>query len=264
MITGDEEKIREILVEFGSYLSKIPVRATPPEIGREVYRIVSQKTGFEDPYREIKEENTRQALSLYPKLKKDIASSPDPLLAAVRMAIAGNIIDFGANAKFDMIKDLNKLLTQKLAIDFYEEFCETMRKSRRVLYLADNAGETVFDRLLIEELGKPVIYAVRQHPVINDAVRKDALDAGIGEVAEIVSSGTDAPGTILNLCSREFIALFDSADFIISKGQGNYEGLSEAKGRVFFLLQAKCPVIARDIGVEQGSILLMRTKNFLL
>jgi len=262
MMEVDDQKTRELLVAFGQKLSQIHVEATPPEIGREAYRLISEKTGIPDPYAEKKKTCTQRALALYPRLKAQIVSSNDRLAMAIRMAIAGNVIDFGANADFDLDRDLEVLLSQELAIDYYREFCRVHQKARNVLYLADNAGETVFDRLLIEELGKPVVYAVREKPIINDAIYQDALDAGIDKVAEIVSSGTDAPGTILDLCSESFLHIYRSADFIISKGQGNYEGLSDEIRPVFFLLKAKCSVIARDIGVNQGSMILMKAKNY--
>ena len=262
MMNVDEKKIQEILVAFGQYLPQIHAEAIPPEIGREAYRLISEKTGIPDLYAEIKKECTQKALSLYPQLKEQVASSEDPLLTAIRMAIAGNVIDFGANADFDLDKDLDVLLSQELAIDHYRAFCHVLKRIRKVLFIADNAGETVFDRLLIEELGKPVIYAVRENPIINDAIRQDALDAGIDGLAEIVSSGTDAPGTILSLCSEHFLKIFRSADLIISKGQGNYEGISEEARPAFFLLKAKCEVIARDIGVKKGSLILMKAKNY--
>ena len=258
----DERKIQEVFVAFGQYLPRIRAEAIPPEIGREAYRLISEKTGILDPYAKLKKECTQQALSLYPQLKKRVSASQDRLQMAIRMAIAGNVIDFGANANFDLDKDLEVLLSQTLAIDHYPAFCHALQKAQKVLYLADNAGETVFDRLLIEELGKPVVYAVREKPIINDAILQDALDAGIDKVAEIISSGTDAPGTILDLCSESFINIYRSADLIISKGQGNYEGLSDEIRPVFFLLKTKCSVIARDIGVKQGSIILMKAKNY--
>ncbi len=262
LVTSDERKIQEVLAAFGRFLSQIPFEATPAEIGREVYRLISEKTGIEDPYAGIKKTCTQQALVLYPLLKKRIASAGDSLAMALRMAIAGNVIDFGVNADFNLERDLDNLLSQELAIDHTEEFRRSLKRAQKILYLADNAGETVFDRLLIEEMGKPVVYVVRENPVINDAIHQDALDAGIDAVAEIVSSGMDAPGTILNLCSEDFRKSFRSADLIISKGQGNYEGLSDSDRLVFFLLKAKCPVVAGDIGVEQGSLILMKAKNF--
>ena len=258
----NEEKIREIIIAFGQYLSRIQPEAIPPEIGREAYRFISEKTGILDLFAKIKRENTQKALSLYPQLKERVESSKDRLSTAARIAIAGNVIDFGANADFDLDKDLDELLSQDMAVHHFPAFHQAVQGARNVLYLADNAGETVFDRLLIEELGKPVIYAVREKPIINDATYQDALDAGIDKVAEIVSSGTDAPGTILSLCSEDFLKIFRSADLIISKGQGNYEGLSDETRPVFFLLKAKCAVIARDLGVKQGSLVLMKTKNF--
>jgi uncharacterized protein with ATP-grasp and redox domains len=261
-VTADEKKIREVLTAFGRYLSHIPSDAAPPEIGRELYRLISEKTGISDPYRKLKKKSTRQALALYSVLKRRIADSGDRLLAAARLAIAGNVIDFGTSAQFDLETEMDAFLSRELAIDHGLEFRRALEGSRRILYLADNAGETVFDRMLIEEIGKPVVYAVREKPIINDAVLQDALEAGLDRVAGIVSSGTDAPGTMLGLCSKEFLAIFDSADLIISKGQGNYEGLSDERRPVFFLLKAKCEVIARDIGIEQGGLILMKAKNF--
>ena len=256
MITSDEEMAHQVLLEVNALLPKITGDITPPEIGREVYRIVSRLTGVKDPYREIKEKCTQQALALYPSLKERVRSADDRLRRAIRIAIAGNVIDFGSNMPFDMENDLESIIIQRFAIDNYEAFTAALTRAKDVLYIADNAGETVFDRVLIEELGKPVTYVVREHPIINDAVREDAIAAGLDKVADIISSGADAPGNILHLCSDEFLKIYEASDFIISKGQGNYEGLSGENRPIFFLLKAKCPVIAKHIGVEQGSIIL--------
>jgi uncharacterized protein with ATP-grasp and redox domains len=261
IVTSDEKKILEILNEVSFTLPKIPFDVTPSEIGREVYRIISARTGVKDPYRKLKDKFIRQALSLYPEMKKLIKSSQDRLMTAVRLSIAGNIIDFGAHAKFDLKKDIERILSQDLAINHYPQFRKALARAKKILYLADNAGETVFDRLLIEELHKPVIYAVRERPIINDATRKDALLSGIDEKAEIISSGCDAPGTILKFCSREFLEAYLSAGLIISKGQGNYEGLSDEKRPIFFLLKAKCAAIARELRVEEGGIILAKASS---
>ena len=258
MHTADEQLIRSILDRACQLLPTLPLDATPPVFGREVYRLVSEMTGVRDPYKETKELCTRLALDLYPGLKKRIRSSDDPLLTAIRLAIAGNVIDFGTTRTFDIREDVKTVLNQDFAVNDYSEFRQALGTAKNVLFIGDNAGETVFDRMLIEELGKTVIYVVREKPIINDAVREDAVEAGIDKVAEILSSGCDAPGNILELCSEEFIEVYRSADIIISKGQGNYEALSEEDRPIFFLLKAKCQVIARDIGVEQGSIILMK------
>jgi hypothetical protein len=138
----------------------------------------------------------------------------------------------------------------------YSEFVDCLNKTDNILFIGDNAGECVFDRILIEEMNKPTVYVVRDIPVINDATYDDAVQAGIDKVATIMSSGTKAPGTVLKTCSDDFRAFYNSSSFIISKGQGNYEGLSSEKKPVFFLLKAKCHVIADDIGVEEGNIIL--------
>lgn len=259
MVTSDEKTILQILHEVSTTLPQIPFNVTPPEIGREVYRIISRRTGVEDPYKEVKDRCIREALSLYPELKRLVESSEDRLMTAIRLAIAGNVIDFGTDSSFDLEQELETVFSQDFAVDNSQEFREALKQARNVLYLADNAGETVFDRLLIEEMDKPVIYVVREKPIINDATREDALLSGLDKVSEITSSGCDTPGTILKFCSDEFLETYRSANLIISKGQGNYEALSDEKRPIFFLLKAKCQVVARDLGVENGSIILAKT-----
>ena len=260
--TNDDKKIKKVLDEVGMMLRKIPLENTPPESGRLIYNKVSEITGNLDPYREIKNESTMQALSLYPSLKSEIEKSNDRLLTAIRIAIAGNVIDFGANWDFDLKHDVDEVLEKDFAICDYNEFKDRFDEAREILYIGDNAGECVFDRILIEEMKKPVIYVVRDVPVINDATYDDAKQAGIDKVAAIISSGTDAPGTILKTCSAEFKELFNNSKFIISKGQGNYEALSNERRSIFFLLKAKCRVIADDIGIGEGDIILKGINSY--
>lgn len=258
LVTSDEKVILRILKEVSLYLSQVSFDVTPSEIGLGVYRIISRITGVKDPYKEVKERCIRQALALYPELKKLIGNSEDRLMTAVRMAIAGNVIDFGTSSPFDLSRDLEAILSQDLALNHFDDFRSTLEKADTILYIADNAGETVFDRLLIEEISQPVIYAVREKPIINDATLEDAVLSGLDKVAKIISSGCDSPGNILKFCSSEFLRVYHSAELIISKGQGNYEALSDEKRPVFFLLKAKCPVVARDLGLEEGSIILLK------
>ncbi|MBS3819465.1 DUF89 family protein [bacterium] len=260
-ITKDEKKIWEILNQVSKFIPQIPFGATPPEIGREIYRIISEQTGVEDPFQEIKKDCIQQALSLYPEMRKKRDSSRDPLMTAIRLSIAGNVIDFGTSRTFDLEKDVRQILSQDFAVCDYDEFLRGLEKASRILYIADNAGETVFDRFLLEVLPVPITYVVRGQAIINDATKEDARISGIEKEAFIVSSGCDAPGTIMNLCSEEFSEMFRSADLIISKGQGNYEGLSEEPLPIFFLLKAKCGVIAEDLGVEKGSIVLKKSSQ---
>jgi uncharacterized protein with ATP-grasp and redox domains len=258
MATSDKEKQHKVLDRVMGELSGISLDGTPAEIGSVVYKIVHEITGDSDPYKKVKEKYNRIALSFYPKLKQEVEKSTDRLLTAIRIAIAGNIIDFVVGANFDIEKELQKTLTCEFAIFDYKDFKRLAERAENILYLADNAGETVFDRVLIEELDKKIVYAVKGAPIINDATIEDAKFCGIDKVATVISNGSDAPGTILRSCSKEFLNYYNRADLIISKGQGNYETLSGEKRPIFFLLKAKCPMIAKDIGAPVGSIILMK------
>ena len=254
--TDDEHVLKQLLDELGKSLHQISLDSTPPETGRLIYRMVREITGNPDPYQKLKRECTKQALALYPSLKRTIEVSDDSLLTAIRIAIAGNVIDFGASASFDIETAIEEALENDFGICDYSAFKDKLFEAKEILYIGDNAGETVFDRLLIEQMNKPVTYVVREKPVINDATIDDAVQAGIDQVATIVSSGTDAPGAVLSTCNPGFIKMLDKSSFTIAKGQGNYEGLSNENYSVFFLLKTKCQIIANDLGVTKGNIVL--------
>jgi len=263
-------KQRKVLIELAKTLPEFSLNSTPPEIARIVYEIVKKVTHHADPYRKIKTKSNKFALQIYPELIKVISESDDRLLKAVELAIAGNIIDYGVKNSLKIKEELNDILNkEKLSIHEdkedlidYSYFKNTLKKAENILYLADNAGETVFDRILIEEIKriykhKKITYAVKEKPVINDALIEDAYKCGLDKTAAVVSCGVNAPGTILSLCSKKFLKIYKEADMIISKGQGNFEALSEEKRPIYFLLKAKCPVIAKDIGCNVGDIILL-------
>jgi len=265
----DEIKQKQIVDKISQLIPDFPLEASPPEIGREIYSLVGKISGVKDPFKGIKENSNKFALKLYPELKQEINNSEDRLLAAVKLSIIGNIIDYGAKNSLDVPKEIDYLFQGNFIINNennlttfkYKQFKEALNKVNSIIYLADNAGEVVFDRLLIEELveelGKQVIYVVRGKPIINDALIEDAIFCRINKVVKITSSGSDAPGTILKYCSPEFIELYQDAELIISKGQGNYEALSEEDKSIFFLFRAKCPVIAEDVGCKVGDMVLV-------
>jgi len=259
--TNDEKKIKKVLDEVGMLIRNIPLESTPPEIGRLIYYKVGEITGNSDPYREIKSESTKEALSLYPFLKSEVEKSNDRLLTAIRIAIAGNVIDFGANWNFNLKHDVEEILDKDFAICDYDLFKDCLDRTGEILYIGDNAGECVFDRVLIEEMKKPVIYAVRDVPIINDATYEDAIQAGLDDVAEIVSIGTAIPGAVLEMCSPEFRSIFSEASLIISKGQGNCEALIDKKGPIFFMLKVKCKVMAKVLGLHEGDIILKKNPD---
>ncbi len=258
--TNDEQKIKKLLDEVGMLIQKIPMENTPPETGAIIYEIISEITGNNDPYQKIKEKNIEHALHLYPELKQKVKKSDDSLLTAIRLAVAGNVIDLGVDKEFSIVEDIEKILHQEFAIFDYEFFKQELNKAKEILYIGDNSGEAVFDKILIEELEKPVTFVVREIPVINDVTLKEAKQIGIDKIAKVISSGTIAPGTVLDYCNNNFLEKFKNADMIISKGQGNYEGLSNVSRSVFFLLKAKCPVIARNLK-EKGNDIILKGMN---
>jgi len=255
---ADEIKQKVVLDQVLELLKHIDMSATPPQIGDRVHRLVRRELRADDPYREYKQNATREALELLPRLRTILEQAEDHLETAVRLSIAGNVIDAGVKPSYQLWPTVQRVLTQDFAVQDLDLLRRGLEQASSVLFLADNAGETVFDGLLIETLKRPVVYALKAGPILNDATAEDARMAGLHEVAELIDTGSDAPGTILEQCSNRFRDAFAQAPLVIAKGQANYETLSEADRPVFFLLQAKCPVIARDLDVPVGSIVIRR------
>ncbi len=255
------EESKKLVVRTLMLLKDLPEGLTPPAIGAQVHQMVREITGHADPYREVKQKATRQALALLPELRKMVTNAKNALETAIRLSIAGNIIDFGPNPDYDLWAVVQRVRTQKFAINDLNLLHDHLSKASRLLLLGDNAGETVFDRLLIETLNIPVTYAVRGGPILNDATLADARAAGIDQVAELLDNGAPIPGTVLSKCSQGFQNTFHAAELILAKGQGNYETLSESRAPLFFLLQVKCPVIGKDIGAPAGSIVIKAGKR---
>jgi damage-control phosphatase, subfamily I len=256
----DEDVQLAIVRDTMALIRDLDPATTPPEIGDQIHRQVREMVDDLDPYHAVKDAATEEALKLYPWAQVTIADHPEPLMMALRLAIAGNIIDFGFRNDYDLTATVREALNAPLAVNdvtaLWEVLTEVKANNHGVLYLADNAGETVFDRALIEILDVDVTYAVKGGPVLNDATRNDALQAGLDSVATVIETGDNAPGTLLARTSADFRRQFDAAKVIIAKGQANYETLSPGDPRVFFVLKAKCPVIARDLGVEVGAMVV--------
>jgi uncharacterized protein with ATP-grasp and redox domains len=232
-------------------------------MGRIIHRYVKEVSNNSDPYKEVKEKfnNAAKLLCDELQLEKFIESSEDPFGTAVRIAIAGNIIDFGVTSSIDENKvkeTVEACLEADIKGNASRELMEAVYKAKKILYLGDNAGEIVFDKLLIKRLPcEKITFVVKGEPIINDATMEDAEKVGMTELVNVIDNGADIPGTILRYCSLEFREKFEEADLIISKGQGNYETLSEISNKkIFFLLKAKCPVIAEDLQCQVGDIVL--------
>ena len=244
--SDDPASQRAALNAAFAVLSRENLDTTPMALGYAVHSTVARVTGCADPYSEIKRESNREALAMYDGLVETVAQAADPLLAAAKIAIAGNIMDFAALESFDIRATVDKTLISDFAINDFGQMKAALHGARRVLYIADNAGEVVFDRVFIEQMHSvEVTVALKSEPFINDATLTDAREVGLDQVAELL---TLKPGAS---SGNSFDEAWASADIIIAKGQGNYEVFSESRGPLFFLLLAKCTVIASDIGVNQ-------------
>ena len=265
LVTDDESIHEQILYDVLQLSKNLNFHQTPPAIGQQIHRRIRELTGNSDPYRDLKKCHNRFAMELYDLLEPTVHSTEDPLETAVRLAIAGNIIDLGVKTLVSD-SDIQKTINDSLTASFDRAMVEQLRldaeDARNILYLADNAGEIVFNRLLIEQLPTEKVTAVvRGKPVINDAIMEDAEFVGLTDVVKVIDNGSDAPGTILETCSQNFRDRFEAADLVIAKGQGNYETLSDLDKNIFFILKAKCPVIARDIGCEIGDMILCHNSS---
>lgn len=255
---ASSNRIEDALREVMSYLLSVSWDKAPPEIDYEVQKIIRKFAGG-DPYADIKRKSNEKALSIYPYCRKIVEESGDQIKTAVKIAIAGNIVDFGALSSHDLEGTLKRVLSSELAVDHYDMLKRKLDKSSSVLYFADNAGEIVFDKLLIETMLKfrdlKITFVVKGGPLINDATPEDVKQIDL-DFAEIRTVSNGEPGTGPDRRSDEVLRWIKGHDIVISKGQGNYEVLDEFKG-IFHMLMVKCPVVAESLGLKVGDAVLL-------
>jgi len=269
MVTQNEGIQRKVLSSVFSILSNISVHTTPVEIAHLVHLRVKSITGDFDPYREAKKKQNELALRYESTLSAQIAEMSNPLKAAMMFSAAGNAIDLAPSCPIpDIYKRYMEMISKGFAWDDYELVIKQLARSKSLLYLGDNAGEIVWDKILIEKLVETfdvgITYAVRGFPILNDVTMGDAHFVGLDKVVKVISNGFDAPGTLLDKCSEEFVKYYKTSDLILSKGQGNYESLSGENRPIFFLLNVKCPVIAEDVHCDVGDLVLKGGSNHAL
>jgi len=259
------EQTKQVVDRVAIQIPQLSIEKSPPWNSRVIYDEIQAITGVDDPFLEIKKQSNQQALLLYDMAKMRVQQAEDPLKMAVRMAAAGNVIDYGTQQTVpEITKAFNSILDQQFSVFCYELFQKKLKDAQKILFLADNAGEIVFDRLLLETLQKPVTFAVRGFPIINDALRQDAIDVGIDRIANIIDNGAGYPGTVIEKCSQSFQRAFEQADLIISKGQGNFETLCDTDAPICMIFMVKCQQVAQhvqtmfapDPPVRQGQFVL--------
>ncbi|SHO53561.1 damage-control phosphatase ARMT1 family protein [Anaerocolumna xylanovorans] len=268
-ITKVENK-EKLFHDIFEYLSKIDFNKTNPEIIGSTFDLLKKHIKNDDPYFEIRNYYNTMFQSMLSTFEKRINQASNPLECALKYAALANIIDFNpiSNNKaenimeyFDNINNLN------FSINHSNKLIKEIGLSKSLLYLGDNCGEICLDKLLLKKIkeSNPAIniyFGVRGKPVINDSIEADAYSVGINQYAKIISNGDNSLGTVLSRASDKFIKVYDEADIVIAKGQGNYESLSEEKNKkIFYLLITKCSVIANDIGTDIESLVCMMKES---
>ena len=232
---------------------------SPVAMAAEIHGLVRSAANGADPYEAIKQRSNRACQDAMPALSQWMTGAVNRLEMATKLAIAGNVIDYGAYSAIalspsEVTRAVQISVTEPLVGADFHQIRRLVDEARKVLYIGDNAGECFLDTFLLDELPcQKLTYVVRGGPILNDATEADARAAGIHERCEIIDTGDNAPGVLLERCSADFRRVFSEADLVIAKGQGNYESLSEVTGATrVFLTKVKCPVIARDMGFAKG------------
>ena len=236
---------------------------TPAFMTTVAHRIAQEMVGIEDIFLAQKRYYNRLALALYPQLKNYVEKSENRLETALRIAIAGNIIDLGVYREIHVEEILYQIEHTPWGIYDWNEFQADLSSSNILVYVGDNAGEVVFDRVFIEEInqGRQIYYIVKEKPISNDALREDAIEAGIDKVATILTTGQGEIGIDVDRSPIEVQELWKKADCILSKGQGNFETLSDRNENIYFLLKAKCLPVSRELNVKQGDLILKKNRK---
>ena len=269
MLALSETVQQAAMEETLAYLAQANYEGCTPESMGELWQILLKHIGEPDPYAAIKSRCNQEAMKMLPETREKIARASDPFTIALKYAIAGNLIDYGLEHPISIEEQnaqIDRIASTAFSIDDSEALLASMARAKTMLYLGDNAGEIVFDKLLIEQIKKrfpqlALSFVVKGSAVLNDVTYADAEEAGLDEISRVIDNGDASPGTVLTRASEAFQHAFWEADVILSKGQGNFESLSgEPKEQLFFLFTAKCNTVCVEAGVPKLSIVCMQNK----
>jgi len=228
-----------------------------PHFSIKLQSILNKNLNGYSSFKKIKEKNLLNAKNYLKYLETMMACAEDKIEMAVRISITGNTIDLGANPAFDLEKEINEITSNRLNLDSLGKFKEDLKKAKRILFIADNYEEALFDKSLIKQLQpKEVVFAVRSNEILNDITLKDAKNLNIDKLCKVIESGSQIAGTDLEKCTGEFLDFYKSADMVIAKGQGNFETLLNAERSIYFLFKIKCEVISEICGFPVGTGIL--------
>jgi uncharacterized protein with ATP-grasp and redox domains len=252
-----------ILKEVMRRLIDDPLTASPAEVSQAAYDVAMELSGVADPYREEKARYNEFALGMYGELKERVRRAGDPLRTAAKLAVAGNVIDLGIGIAFDVRQEIERVVGGDFAVDHFERFRRELREAGTLLYLCDNAGEILFDRIFLEEIvavrpALAVTAVVKSGPIINDATLEDAEAVGLAGRVRVIPCGAAVIGTPYRRVNEEVRGLLRSCDLVVGKGQGNFETTSGFPRPLYSILKAKCPCVADELGVEHGDVAFVR------
>jgi uncharacterized protein with ATP-grasp and redox domains len=262
-VSDDDWLAAKVLKQVMADMPEVDPERSPAEYSLEVLRNALKVAGCADPYKEERGRQNAAARELLPVAREAMEKSKDKLETAVRLALAGNCFD-PLLEDFDPAAYVESALETQPARFDYSEFRQAAKAAESVLYILDNCGEAVFDKLLVERLlgkNRKVLVAVRHSPVLNDVTRQEAEELSFSDVATIVDPGKDMLGVVQSFASAQFRETFKSADMVVAKGQANYETLAGAQRDIFFLLQIKCRVVAEHIGLKAGDACLAYVRS---
>jgi len=261
--TDDERVHEQVVREIIGKLQDFDFSLAPAVNSMVAYDTVAAITANPDPYRANKREHNDLALAMEPELHRIVEEAPDKLRAALQLAAAGNIIDMGILKSFDINDALQHALEHGFAADDYPDLAESLATAQEILVVGDNAGEIVFDKPLVRALSRHgrVFYAVKSAPIINDATIEDARYTGMSDIVNVITTGSGAIGAPSEFVSGEFLQVRDRADVIIAKGQGNFETMDVLPHNIFFILKAKCPAVAQEMGVDLHDVGLISNRK---
>jgi len=248
----------EHIKEFLTFFASLNYNVTSVEIVKASYEKTSKLINNNDPYFPQKKMYNQKMLEQYSDFCQEINTSADPIRKAITLSIGGNIIDFLPKDNKNIDDKIKNISQRSLAVDDVNELLEDLRNASSILYLTDNAGEIVLDKLLIQTLVEhniidknKITVATRGLPVLNDATLEDAEEIGLTAMVKVISNGDNAPGTLLKTSSKEFQKCFNQADVVIAKGSGNFESLDDFTNKnIYFLFVIKCNYLAEKLGLN--------------
>jgi len=260
-IKADDTLSRRIVDYVEASGASFDFTKSPPEVASTIYEKMAEIAGMDDLYAELKQHATQKAKTFLPQLRFELQNSSNKLLTAIKIAVAGNVIDLAAEVTFDLDEEMAKVFETQFAYDDFYRLEESLENATTLLYIGDNVGEHIFDYLCIETLQElypslVIYYMVRGNPIINDVTMIEAREAGFDSLCYLVDSGVNTPGFAYERANSESQALFDKADLVITKGMGNYECLSPSpRSNLCYLLKVKCNVVANSLGQNVGDII---------